>query len=399
MLIEFSVSNFRSFKNKVILSMFSKRNKELIEQTFDLNKNIKLLKSIVIYGSNSGGKSNLLTAFSYLEYLILKSFNSDGEKVIKNEYYLFDEKFKKIPTEFVIDFYQNNIYFRYSLSTLNKKVYYECLEVKEKNKKNIKLFERNQQKFNISKDFEFAQKYSEDVAEDVLLVSNIFRTENNYIKNFKEWFLKLEMLNYGDTFYEIFQNKVNIKKIKNDATYKKELLSFLKGADEEIIDLSFKTITHLDEEGNEEKEDVLVYSHKLENSQDKLLEVSIQKLSDGTQKILKLFDNLYSLKEKGGILFVDELDAKLHPLLVEKVVEYVQNHKNSQLIITLHNHYLLDNQKFRRDAIYFVKKINGTSKLKTLYDLKDKNGNRVRNDALYHKEYLDKKYDKYFENE
>mgnify|MGYP003453248946 CR=1 FL=1 len=94
MLIEFSVSNFRSFKNKVILSMVSKRNKELIEQTFDLNKNIKLLKSIVIYGSNSGGKSNLLTAFSYLEYLILKSFNSDGEKVIKNEYYLFDEKFK-----------------------------------------------------------------------------------------------------------------------------------------------------------------------------------------------------------------------------------------------------------------------------------------------------------------
>ena len=399
MLIEFSVSNFRSFKNKVILSMVSKRNKELIEQTFDLNKNIKLLKSIVIYGSNSGGKSNLLTAFSYLEYLILKSFNSDGEKVIKNEYYLFDEKFKKIPTEFVIDFYQNNIYFRYSLSTLNKKVYYECLEVKEKNKKNIKLFERNQQKFNISKDFEFAQKYSEDVAEDVLLVSNIFRTENNYIKNFKEWFLKLEMLNYGDTFYEIFQNKVNIKKIKNDATYKKELLSFLKGADEEIIDLSFKTITHLDKEGNEEKEDVLFYSHKLENSTKELLEVSIQKLSDGTQKILKLFDNLYSLKEKGGILFVDELDAKLHPLLVEKVVEYVQNHKNSQLIITLHNHYLLDNQKFRRDAIYFVKKINGTSKLKTLYDLKDKNGNRVRNDALYHKEYLDKKYDKYFENE
>ncbi len=64
MLIEFSVSNFRSFKNKVILSMVSKRNKELIEQTFDLNKNIKLLKSIVIYGSNSGGKSNLLTAFS-----------------------------------------------------------------------------------------------------------------------------------------------------------------------------------------------------------------------------------------------------------------------------------------------------------------------------------------------
>ena len=176
------------------------------------------------------------------------------------------------------------------------------------------------------------------------------------------------------------------------------MLLFLKEADEEVEDLSFKTITRLDKEGNEEKEDVLFYSHKLENSTKELLEVSIQKLSDGTQKILKLFDNLYSLKEKGGILIVDELDAKLHPLLVEKVVEYVQKHKNTQLIITLHNHYLLDNKKFRRDAIYFIKKVDGASRLKSLYDLKDEKGNRVRNDAVYHKEYLEKKYDKYFEN-
>ncbi len=397
MLIEFSVANFRSFKDKVTLSMISRRNKELEEQTFKLDENLKLLKSIVIYGSNSGGKSNLLTAFSYLSYLLFNSFNSDGKKIIKNEHYLFDEEFKEKPTEFVIEFYQNGIFFKYCISTLKQAVYYEYLEIKEKKKK-IKLFERKKQKFNISNDFEYARKYSEDIGEDVLLISNIFRTENTFIKSFREWFLKLEMLDYGDMLNELFQNNINIKKLKNDKIYKKELLLFLKEADEEVEDLSFKTITRLDKEGNEEKEDVLFYSHKLENSTKELLEVSIQKLSDGTQKILKLFDNLYSLKEKGGILIVDELDAKLHPLLVEKVVEYVQKHKNTQLIITLHNHYLLDNKKFRRDAIYFIKKVDGASRLKSLYDLKDEKGNRVRNDAVYHKEYLEKKYDKYFEN-
>ena len=63
MLIEFSVKNFLSFKNKVTLSMEKGNGDENLDNIVSIG-NIDLLKIVAIYGANESGKSNVLKALT-----------------------------------------------------------------------------------------------------------------------------------------------------------------------------------------------------------------------------------------------------------------------------------------------------------------------------------------------
>ena len=83
MLIEFSVKNFRSIREKQTLSMAASTGAELREQnTFDsgISKLPHLLKVAVIYGPNAAGKSNLLHAMYFMKRFIKVSSKESQER-------------------------------------------------------------------------------------------------------------------------------------------------------------------------------------------------------------------------------------------------------------------------------------------------------------------------------
>lgn len=119
--------------------------------------------------------------------------------------------------------------------------------------------------------------------------------------------------------------------------------------------------------------------------------------SDGTLKMFALYPSLHDTLEKGGILFVDELNASLHPLLVRNILITFLNSeinlKHAQLVFTTHDSWQLSNHLLRRDEIWFTEKDDyGVSSLYSLADFLDDDGIKIRKDENYEKNYLLGKY-------
>ena len=114
--------------------------------------------------------------------------------------------------------------------------------------------------------------------------------------------------------------------------------------------------------------------------------------SSGTKKMFSLYQTLLDVLEKGAVFFADELDIKLHPLLMRNILltftDKEKNPNNAQLIFTTHNTIYMDMDLLRRDEIWFVEKDNGVSNLYSLDDITNEKGEKVRKDSNYEKHYL-----------
>jgi AAA15 family ATPase/GTPase len=111
--------------------------------------------------------------------------------------------------------------------------------------------------------------------------------------------------------------------------------------------------------------------------------------SEGTKKLIYLLGAIYDTLMNGKVLFIDELDSKLHPNLTKKLLEFFHklNCKGAQFIFTVHDAILLDKEIFRRDQIWFVDRDKfGASEL---YGMSDFDANVVRNTSDFRKKYLD----------
>ena len=108
--------------------------------------------------------------------------------------------------------------------------------------------------------------------------------------------------------------------------------------------------------------------------------------SAGTQKFVGMSGPFLHTLQDGSILFVDELEARFHPLLTKSLVGLFNdpgNRKNAQLIYATHDEGLLDSARIRRDQVWFVEKDEmGASRLFSLAEFK------VRKEAKFGKEYL-----------
>ena len=115
--------------------------------------------------------------------------------------------------------------------------------------------------------------------------------------------------------------------------------------------------------------------------------------SAGTLKMFSLYPFLMSIIKNGNVLFVDELNARLHPLLVRNIILLFANKEtnpnNAQLIFTTHDTWQLSTNLLRRDEVWFTEKDQyGCSSLYALSDFKDLNGLKIRKDENYEKNYL-----------
>lgn len=136
--------------------------------------------------------------------------------------------------------------------------------------------------------------------------------------------------------------------------------------------------------------------HKMIGS-DETASIPLNMESAGTLKMFALYPLLQEVLEIGSLLFVDELNSRLHPLLVRSfVITFLNpeiNTKHAQLIFTTHDSWQLDGNALRRDEVWFTEKADtGISTLYSLADFVDENGNKIRKDESHEKNYLLGKY-------
>lgn len=395
MLIRFSFKNFKSFKNENCLDMEAT---SLKEHEYNVAKidNGEYLKVSAIYGANASGKTNVLQAFDYMKKRILVSDDSKKNSPIDEEnVYSFMINNDPIALEVEILAKNNKIY-KYGFEVLKDKIISEWLFEKRVNKF-YSIFERENNNVSMK-----PNKISELVnIDERTLFLNIYSKidrNNEDFSNVYDWFVNSTYLDLGNPNFERFINNRVSLKILSDENYKKELLKFIKTFDSGIEGIKTAPDSIEAIKSNNGIIDIEVI-HKGENGELKALPFYLE--SNGTRKMFHLFDFFMDALKSGMVLFVDELDAKLHPLLTRYIINLFHNSEknigNGQLIYSTHDTVNLNKETFRRDEIWFAEKDkNGISEIYSLSDyiMEDENGNakKVRNDATYNKDYLTGRY-------
>ena len=395
MLIRFSFKNFKSFKNENCLDMEATSLKEH-EYNVAKTENGEYLKVSAIYGANASGKTNVLQAFDYMKKRILVSDDSKKNSPIDEEnIYSFMINNDPIALEVEILAKNNKIY-KYGFEVLKDTIISEWLFEKRVNKF-YAIFERENNNVSMK-----PNKISDLVNIDertlfLNIYSKIDRNNENF-SNVYDWFVNSMYLDLGNPNFERFINNRVSLKILSDENYKKELLKFIKTFDSGIEGIKTTPDSIEAVKNNNGIIDIEVL-HRGENGKLKALPFYLE--SNGTRKMFYLFDFFMDALKNGMVLFVDELDAKLHPLLTRYIINLFHNSQtnigNGQLIYSTHDTVNLNKETFRRDEIWFAEKDkDGISEIYALSDYileDDKNaGKKVRNDATYNKDYLTGRY-------
>ena len=395
MLIRFSFKNFKSFKNENCLDMEATSLKEH-EYNVAKTENGEYLKVSAIYGANASGKTNVLQAFDYMKKRILVSDDSKKNSPIDEEnVYSFMINNAPIALEVEILSKNNKIY-KYGFEVLKDTIISEWLFEKRVNKF-YSIFERENNNVSMK-----PNKISDLVnIDERTLFLNIYSKidrNNEDFSNVYDWFVNSTYLDLGNPNFERFINNRVSLKILSDENYKKELLKFIKTFDSGIEGIKTTPDSIEAVKSNNGIIDIEVI-HKGEKGEVKALPFYLE--SNGTRKMFHLFDFFMDALKNGMVLFVDELDAKLHPLLTRYIINLFHNSDtnkgNGQLIYSTHDTVNLNKETFRRDEIWFAEKDkDGISEIYALSDYileDDKNaGKKVRNDATYNKDYLTGRY-------
>jgi uncharacterized protein len=403
MLIEFAVTNFRSFRERQVFSLLPSKIKErqiTLLKTIKYSK-LQVLRSAVLYGPNNAGKSNLLRAVGALDWLVCNSgnFNSD-KKLDVNEFFWFDKQTKNKPTTFEIDFIAvNQKRYNFIVTFTNTDILKEELYVyntSETGKTTIKtLYERNKQniKFAALK----GKRESITFKENQLFLSRADIGDNQELKEVYSFFSKhLFIYQFTETEYTNFLTKKYAEFVAENQRSKipelvetilRETNTGILGIETNLIDASkIQFIESVPQEIKDKIFEQLKYElrtrHKLFDGEEEIGEdtLPLKEQSTGTRKLIGLIPLIISALEDGDTLFIDEMHTSMHTgittWLMELFNDIETNPNNAQLIMTTHDMSLIDNDLYDKDQLCIVDKNKyGAS---NLYSFADVTG--LRND-------------------
>ena len=414
MLLQFSVKNFKTFKDKAALSLiasnYDKNTREDDNIINDEKFGYRLLKSAVVYGANASGKSKLFEAITFMRYFVINSSKeSQKGESLEIEPYRLSKETENEPSEFEVIFLFNDEQFRYGFEVTKQKIISEWLYHKPKTKE-IELFYRDGNSFDThERNFTKGATVVREglVRDNALLISVAAQFNEKTAITVLDWFKRLKVLSgLKESGYQGF----TMSKTENP-THKVKIIELLKAADFGIQDIKLqrldldslpkeikdKIIREVNEEKAELISDVLTTHKKYDSSKKATENISFSLDDDessGTQKFFALTGPILDVIENGYTLVVDELDSKLHPNLVCKIVSLFNskelNPKNAQLIFNTHNTNLLSSDLFRRDQIWFTNKDKyGEAKLYSLADFKS---DEVKKNEPFEDNYIRGKY-------
>ena len=403
MLIQFSFKNFRSFKDEAILDLTATTCTEFPEHV-RASGGEKVLPVAAIFGANASGKSNVYNAFEYMTQYVLRSFSFGDEDIeadakIKQDPFLFDmesvNKVSVFEVYFTIPGDDKQKVYNYGFSMNRHGIEEEWLNSKARTAREYRpIFYRNTAHeeldlYGIPKASQENIKIS--LEPQTLIVSLGAKLKIEKCKLIRDWFGYNSLSNFADPIESLLRYRMMPKGFVEDKNVQNKVVNFLGTFDDSIK--GFSITKHEKEEEKEKRKAYSINTLHAKKGSDKFVEISLGEESAGTQKMFALYPELQSVLTKGAVLFVDELNARLHPLLMRNILLLFLNPEintnNAQLIFTTHDLIPMSNRLLRRDEIWFAEKdIDGASELYSLIEFKGETGKAVRKDVNYIKQYL-----------
>jgi len=417
MLVEFSVENYRSIQEKQTLSMVAADNETMLDSnTFPVpnNDDLRLVTSAAIYGPNASGKSNLLKAIQVLKNLVINSASrmQIGDKLPVEPFRLNSESAKK-PSSFEVIFIHEKIRYEYGVSLNRERVFEEWL-IAYPNEIQQNWFSReylpDDPKFQPDEGYKWS--FGKGLKGGKKRIQRFVRSNSLFISHAAQ-------NNHPQLteVFDFFQDKINILihihidtpyivDDSNNTNFQNQVAKLLSEADTGIADLKMEStpetlnssLTHFIQQEMENRginitmKDItdvakldIITIHKMNDSHQEV-EFDLLDESDGTQRLFEIAGYWLYVLQYGEVIFIDELDRSLHPVLSKALIKMFNNPEinknNAQLIFTTHDTTLLDGEIFRPDQIWFTEKDNSMTKLYSLFDF------RPREDESLQKGYL-----------
>lgn len=403
MLIQFNFKNYNSFRDEAILDLSATKMTEFSDRVVSVGSE-KILPVAAIYGANASGKSNVYSAFEYMSKYVINSFKyGDEEKDfedIRPKPFLFDASSESADTCFEVYFTvpgdDKERTYNYGFCIGQTGITEEWLNYKAKTvRKYSPIFYRDSETLDLT-GIPKASRENIEVAleKQVLIVSLGAKLRVAKCKLVRDWFLNNEFADFGNIVTNFFLSHVLPKGFVTDETVRKNVVNYFSSFDETIRGFE---VTQLPPQEDSKEERYLIDALHKKIGSDEMAKIPLSSESAGTLKMFALYPELQEVLQNGGVFCIDELNARLHPLLVRNFVltflnpEINVNH--AQLIFTTHDTWQLSNQLLRRDEIWFTEKDEaGVSTLYSLADFVDEDGSRIRKDESYEKNYLLGKY-------
>ena len=412
MLIQFSVENYKSIKDRVVVSMEASADKEHQENVISLEKD-KVLKSIAVFGANASGKSNLFSALTAALLTIRESSMIQvGQPLRHIVPFMFSDQSTNSPTCFELVFIASDgLKYVYGFSALHQRVTSEYLHVYKTAKASL-VFERTNDEFTFTSVYEKELKpvVSRNTSNKLFLAT---ATTWNCISTREPLLWLANGINTYNSSNREEMIYVSGPLLEKDGTQslKSFTTSLLNKADINISDFKITTEEKTHEQflqtlpnelkpifsalppGPHKKLEVETMHVIEEDGKTKMYSLDLLEESIGTINLFLLSPVIKKAFETGEVVCIDEFDTSLHPLLVLYIVQLfnnpLYNKANAQLIISSHTTELLDLSIMRRDQLYFIDKNNRTG-VSDLYSL-DEYSERTRTDIR--KAYLLGRYD------
>ncbi len=396
MLKEFKFGNFRSFKEIQTLSMEPMSISRPDLDCFNISelKKERILKTAVVYGHNSFGKSNIFKAIEDM-LDVIKNCTNPSYKV-NIDCFKLDDFSRNNPSFFELTIVLGEITYRYGFEILGNKVHKEWLY--KKNIREVNVFNRegtSSESIKPSTSYSSLKKYIKFTRDEELFLSSIVKlNEQGELRTLYNYILSDIKIISGDSI-----NKSTTSFILSDRSwYRDKVIKAMQSADLGIEDIE---ITEEEEDieslpsyyrnylkerlsGELGDKNALIrmyetFKHKVYDKNNKQIGVESfsvdESESQGTIKLYSLIGPIIDALENGYVLFVDELDSKLHHLITKYIIDLFHdlsiNINNAQLIFNTHDMYLLKENIFRKDQVYFTDKNKyGESTLYSLGDFK-----------------------------
>lgn len=383
MLIEFSVANFRSFRDKQTFSMVAASRLQRKENTFipklKYEKFPPLLKVAAIYGPNASGKSNFIKALKVIEQVASRKANS-GEKLPVTPF-AFDSVLKDQSSEFEIYFIQNEVRYQFILHLTPERIIKEQISSFLKNGESL-IYSRNyiddghyeyEFGYNLNIDNQVLNFWKQITPPDLLFLSQAVASGS------EEAVREIFLLHDWIRSYFIYANNMTSRSIElfmpifNSKNNLSQIADFISQ-----VDIPIKSI-HIDKENRN-----IFLTHKTSLDE---ADLAYEDESQGTKNLIGLWFpwaiKNASRQDKeihiGTCLLADELDSSLHPKIVAALIrKHLSLEQPSQMIFTTHDSHLMDEKILRRDQFWLTERDQfGATRLYSIYDIEGREGEDI----------------------
>lgn len=380
MLVEFSVTNFKAFRETQTLKLSPDTSTK--DLTDNIHKKSSLLKSALIYGPNASGKSTLIEALRLMKFFIIESARTQrGDEINWVVPFRLNSKTLEQPTVFEATFILQTapgktIKYEYGFATNKTRVVEEWL-IEYRTARPSHIFGRsyNSKQKETKWTFKIGLKPGDipkRTLENTLFLSKAAQENHDYLAPIFDWFrqnlvVQSSQRDNDSIIRSCIEGDFNEKK--------KKILHFLQDADVGITDLQIQ-----------QQAGRLQSVHVMQDTKHRVEFDFLNDESDGTISMLALASYLIDASNHSRVIVIDELDKSLHPLLIQELIlAFHKFSKNSQLIFTTHNIQHMDEELFRKDQVWLMEK-NRPSESSSLFRLSDLKG--IRKEHAFDRRYL-----------